>query len=149
MAVTALYRLSSGECLKVSVKGQSFEGRNTNYWGMATDPILPNGNDVRDPTGEFKILGYAKIFESPNTIRNATQAEIDTFANLEEADENKQDMEGAREFLQSHPRFRKLMVAFADVIIGEINILRAQHSLSDRTLLQFKNAIINRISEND
>jgi hypothetical protein len=169
---TALYRLSSNEVLKISVKNQSFADRDTTYWGMLTDPTLPDGSEVRDPNGDFRVLGYAKIVDG-TTIRNATQAEIDTFEGFEIDDENQQDADAAKEFLASHPRFRKILVAMADIIKNEINIVRGWTvdfkaevasannlgdlqdrvallpDLDDRTMAQFKNAMLNRVSKDD
>ena len=39
--------------------------------------------------------------------------------------------------------------AFAEILIDEINTLRALHSLGDRTLLQLKNAITNTVNSGD
>ena len=39
--------------------------------------------------------------------------------------------------------------AFADIVKDEINILRAQHGLADRTLAQLKSAIQSRIDSGD
>jgi hypothetical protein len=42
-----------------------------------------------------------------------------------------------------------LMRAFADVVKEEINILRALHSLPDRTLAQLRTAIANKVNSGD
>lgn len=39
----------------------------------------------------------------------------------------------------------EVLTAFAEIIIDEINVLRQQHSLADRTLAQLKTAIKNRV----
>ncbi len=151
MVTTVLYRIYGGEVIKISEKGQLFADRNVAYWGVLTDPPLPDGTDTRNPTDpnvELRVLGFAKIWDGSN-VRNATQAEIDTFPIAEDADGKLQDKDSAIDLFQNHPRFRKMMVAFADIIKDEINILRAEHGLSARTLTQLKNAIQNRISEND
>jgi hypothetical protein len=148
MSITVLYRKSSGEVVKISVKGQTFVDRNQTYWGVLTDPSLPDGNECRPEGGDLRVLGFAKINDS-GTVRNATQPEIDSFAAFEDDDENSQDADAAIDLFESHPRFRKMMIAFADVIKDEINILRQQHSLSDRTLEQLKTAIKNRINKDD
>lgn len=148
MATTVLYRINGGEVYKISTNGQTFADRNTAYWGMLTDPSLPDGTNVRDETGALRVLGFAKIWDGTD-VRNATQAEIDGFVTSEADDDKLQDRDAARDLFQTHPRFRKLLIAFADIIRDEINILRSQHGLPDRTLTQLKNAINNRMSEND
>ena len=42
-----------------------------------------------------------------------------------------------------------LLRAFAKVLLSEINTLRAQHSLADRTVAQMKNAITNEVNSGD
>jgi hypothetical protein len=134
MPTTVLYRISSNEVGKISLKGQPFSDRNQTYWGVLTDPPLPDGSAVREelPDGSYgplRQLGYAKINDS-GTVRNATQPEIDTFAGFETDDENKQDAEHADGFIDAsnptytHPILRKLLVAQSDIIKDEINIVR-------------------------
>ncbi len=150
MAYTVLYRKSSNEVVKISNKGQPFADRNKTYWGVLTDPIFVDGTDCRDENWKLRVLGYAKIAEPENNrVRNATQEEIDSFADYQTNDEKAQDRDAAKDFLSIHPRFRKLMIAFADVMRNEINALRSERGLAERTLSQVKNAILNRISEND
>ena len=145
---TALYRKNGGEVIKISTKDQSFADANSTYWGVLADPALPDGTEIRDPDEVGRVLGYAKIADG-TTIRNAIQAELDNFPIAETNDENSQDADAAIDIFQTHPRFRKMMVAFADIIKNEINILRAEHGLPDRTLGQLKTAIINRVSKDD
>ena len=178
MATTALYRKSSFEVVKISLKGQEFSGADPTYWGVLTDPSLPDGSDVRpivdDWLGPLRVLGYSKYaVVGTNTVRNATQEEIDTFEPAQLADEDLMDAEAAKQLFQTHPRFRKMMIAFSDIIKDEINILRewtrdlktatdnatslatfksnvaTLPDLSDRDLNQLKTAILNRISEDD
>jgi len=150
---TVLYRVNGGEVIKISPMNQTFDQRDTNYWSVATDPAFPDGTELRedlgnDQLGPLRTLGYAKIMDG-GSCRNATQGEIDGFAALETADENLMDREGARDLFQTHPRFRKLMIALSDIIKDEINILRAEHGLPARTLVQLKTAMLNRMSEDD
>lgn len=146
---TALYRINGGEVVKISPTDQTFDQRDATYWAVATDPNFPDGTELREGgDGPLRVLGYAKIIDGAD-CRNATQPEIDNFAAAETADENLMDRDGARDLFENHPRFRKMMIAFADIIKDEINILRAEHSLADRTLAQLKTAMLNRMSEND
>lgn len=143
---TVRYRKSSGEVLKISPKGQSFAFLDTTFWGIFLSANFPDGID----STPLRQLGIAKIAlpGTPNVVRNATQAEIDTFAVRKVNDKNIQDREVARDFLRLHPRFRKVLIALIDILIDEINLLRDEHALTNRTLQQAKNAILNRISEN-
>jgi len=146
---TVLYRENGGEVIKISPTDQQFDQRDPSFWSVATDPTFINGTELREGGGgPLRVLGFAKIMDG-GSCRNATQPEIDGFAALETADENLMDRDGARALFQTHPRFRKMMIAFADIIKDEINILRAQHALPDRTLAQLQTAMINRMSEDD
>jgi hypothetical protein len=170
--MTGLYRISSGEVVKFSVANQLFTDRDTSLWGVLNDPPTPDGTETRDPNGDLRVLGYAKILDS-GTVRNATQPEIDSFSTSEDADDSIQDRDAAIVLFQAHPAFRKLMTAYSDIVKDEINGLRqwiVQYKaavaaannlgtlktsvanlpdLPDRTLAQLKTAIQNRISEND
>jgi hypothetical protein len=159
MAITALYLLSSNEVYKISPQGQTFDDRDPTYWGVLTDPDFPDGSGpVREVLpdgswGDLRQLGFAKIAEpgtgANGTVRLATQPEIDAWTGTYQAYENKQDETRVKDWVENHPQFRKFFAAFADILIDEINILRAEHSLGDRTLAQLKTAMLNRISEND
>lgn len=172
MPTTVLYRKSSGEVRKISLKGQPFDDADPAFWGVLTDPNFPDGTEDRDPDGNFRVLGYAKIWDDPD-VRNATQDEINTFAAFQADDENQQAAGRAAEFLSLHPQWRKLLIAFADILVSEFNILRQWEmefknevaaatslanlqsrvatlpDLPDRTLAQLKTAILNRISKDD
>jgi hypothetical protein len=150
---TVLYRVNGGEVVKISPTNQTFDQRELAYWAVATDPNFLDGTDLREDLGggnlgPLRQLGYAKTIDGAD-CRNATQPEIDNFVVAEDSDEAIMDREGAKDLFDSHPRMRKLMIAFADIIKDEINILRDQHGLADRTLAQLKTAINNRISEQD
>jgi hypothetical protein len=152
MPTTALIRRSSGEVIKISLKGQSFADADPNYWEVQTDPPLPDGNKVRDDSGielgPLRELGFAKIWDGAD-VRNATQGEIDGFVGSQDNDEKNEDADRARELLNVHPQFRKVLIAFADIIRSEINVLRQQHGLPERTLSQLKTAMLNRIDRDD
>jgi hypothetical protein len=80
-----------------------------------------------------------------DTVVEYTQAEKDAQDAAEAAAEVAAVRAGAK---NQHVGFSGLPVylrAFADVVREEINILRALHSLQDRTLAQLKTAIENRI----
>jgi hypothetical protein len=52
---------------------------------------------------------------------------------------------GARDLFDGFDGLPLALRAFADIVKDEINILRSQHGLGDRTLAQLKTAIKNRI----
>lgn len=151
MATTALYRISSGEVIKISAAGQTFADRDATYWGVLTNPSLPDGSAVREALaggvfGPFRQLGFAKI-RVGTTVRNATQAEIDTFAAAETADDGAQDATEAASVINVHPRMRKVMKALVKRIIAENNQqsqmwndFRAQVALSS-SLADFKSRV--------
>lgn len=167
----ALYRKSGGEVVKISAT-QTWPDVNSTYWGVLVAPTFTDGTEYRDPNEDLRVLGYAKINDA-GTVRNATQPEIDNFITAETADDDLMDAQAAEDLFLTHPQFRKLMTAFADVIKDELNILRgwlvdykaevaaatslpdlqsrvaALPDLADRTLLQVKTQVQNRISEND
>jgi len=155
MPTTALYRISSGEVIKISLRGQSFDTRDPTIWGVLTDPTLPDGDSVRETRpdgtlGPLRQLGFAKLaITGSNTCRNATRPEIDAFEPSELDDENTQDAAQAIDLFQAHPKFRKILIALAEITRSEINILRAQHGLPPRSSTQLRNAIRSRVSKDD
>ena len=145
---TALYRKSSNECTQISLTNSLFNNYSSAYFGVLTDPPFPDGTDTQDSNGDYCVLGYSKINDN-GTVRNATQNEIDTFEGFEQDDNNQIEASKVVEYFQNDPRFRRIMIAFAAILVDEFNILRTEHGLADRTLLQLKTAIINRISKDD
>lgn len=128
---TALYRISSNEVLKISLKGQNFSDRDSAVWGVLTDPVLPDGSEVRDTSGPdpgpLRVLGFAKIaIVGSNTVQNATQPEIDTFALGEVDDDNQLDADQAAVLLDGHPQFRKILKAMIKGILQEDDRVRGQ-----------------------
>lgn len=121
---TARYRLSSFEVTKISIKDQSFSEDDKAIWGVLTDPTFPDGTDVRDTSGDIagplRVLGFAKHAEplvGPNgNVRNATQAEIDTYAAAELDDRNQQFVNRARDLLANDPTWRRLFTALLDEV---------------------------------
>ena len=171
---TALYRISSGEVVKISLANQTWPQVDSTFWAVLTDPALPDGTQVIDDNGDLRVLGFAKFADvGGDTVRNATQPEIDTFAPAQTEDENQQDADGADSLFIDHPRWRQLYTAYSDIIKDEMNILRgwitqfkadvaaannladlktsvaAQPDLPDRTLAQLKTAIRTRIDKDD
>ena len=123
MSTTVLYRKSSGEVLKISLRGQMFDHINTDYFGYLIDPDLPDGennrNKLPDGTlGPLRELGAQKIaIPSAALVRDAEQSEIDGFEAYKIEDENLQDATGAADFLQNHKRFRKIFKAILKLVV--------------------------------
>lgn len=124
--ITVLYRINSKEVVKISLKGQTFSNRDTRYWGVLSGSVFPDGIELREQIddntwGPLRQLGYSKYVEEfTNTVRNATQEEINNFSTIEESDNNQQDADEALKFFNSHPRFRKAFKAFLNLIINEV-----------------------------
>jgi len=167
---TVLYRLNAGEVIKISAANQTFADRDTDYWGVATDPAFPDGTEFKPP----RIEGSAKFMDvGGSSCRNATAGEINAFVAAETADDNLQDQAGARGLFAVHPRWRKLQIAIIDINILEFNLQRqwnmdlkagvaaatnlaefkaAVAALPDqapRTLAAFRTAVLARINEDD
>ena len=145
---TALYRISSNEVLKISEADDLFTEFKSSFKEVAENITCPDGTDVISPSGERRILGYVKILDG-TVVRNATQEEINTFAASETDDDNIRQASEATSYFQQDPKLRRILTAFADIIVSEINILRSEHGLANRTLSQLKTAIINRIDKDD
>ena len=171
---TALYRLSSNEIIKISLSDQMWPQVDPTFYGVLTGASYPDGTTIRDPAGDMRVLGYAKFADTgPNVVRNALQAEIDTFAAFQSDDESQQDALGAETIFLVNPRYRKLFTAYSDILKDELNILRdwivdfkaevalatsladfqtrvaGLPDLPDRTLAQLKTAITARINKDD
>lgn len=147
---TALYRISSNEVVKISRKNQTFADRDATYWGVLVDPSLPDGDTVRDQSGEhpgpLRELGFAKIaLPGSNLIRNATQPEIDTFPSLEGEDEKDEDAQEVKKWALENPRFRKLTA----LIFKAINQTREDAGLPRWTRAQIMTFIENQVSKDD
>jgi hypothetical protein len=149
-ATTVLYRISSNEVVDISVIHKTDFSVDLSYYGVLVDPPLTDGAQWLSPAPDYQngVLGYAKINDN-GVIRNATQAEIDTFQPAELDDRNQNEADQAIDYFQNHKQFRRIMTAFAAILVDEINILRSQHGLPVRTLQQLKTAIENRISKDD
>jgi hypothetical protein len=146
-ATTVLYRISSGEVIGISATDSQFEMYGIEF-GVLTNPTISDGTDFRDPNNDYRVLGYSKINDN-GTIRNASQQEIDTFRPSQINDNNIKEALMAVQQFNTDPNLRRILTAFAAILVEEINILRNQHGLSDRTLQQLKTAIENRIDKDD
>ena len=141
-ATTALYRVSSGEVTAISTEDNLYSG-SPDIFAVITNATYPDGT-----TFQKRVLGAAKILDG-TVVRNATQEEIDGFQAAAINDHNIKEAEKALVYLQNHPQFRRIMTAFSAILVSEINILRSEHGLSNRTLSQLKTAIENRIDKDD
>ena len=119
-ATTVLYRVSSGEVKEISFEDRVFTGFNAPYFGVLTDPPFTDGIDLQDPSGNMRVLGYAKINDN-GTVRNATQEEIDTFGPLQTDDRNEEKAQRALNQFLHDPNFRMIVAAIIKGIIKEDN----------------------------
>lgn len=125
MATTVRYRKSTSEVIKINPAGQVFDV--DEYWGMLTDPALPDGNQCIDENGDLRVLGVAKFaVVGTNTVRNATAGEITTFIDGEEDDLAAQAATEALRLCETDARFRKVVKAIIKRVIAENNLQAAQ-----------------------
>lgn len=152
---TVLYRKNGGEVLKISLRNQGFSDANTTYFGVLTSPGFPDGMDIQENLGDGSLglrrqLGFAKFADvGGDSVRNATQPEIDAWAGNETTDRNLLDKERARVQIEDSPIDRKVFRALGKLLVQEFNILRSLHGLPDRTIIQLSNALSNALSEDD
>jgi len=132
-----LFRVNGGEVSGTSVDLNAYVGVPV-LFSTITNPTLPDGADISVP----KIL-------DGTTVRNATAPEIANFAVALAADQNTIDKQIAQDFIDVDPTRRKAFKAVALTLIDEINILRALHSLPDRTLAQAVTTIKAKIANED
>lgn len=128
---TALCRINGGEVLKYSEINQSFAEADPVFFVVMADPLTPNGTLLREPLpvipgapryGPRRQLGFAKIgILGTNTIRNATQAEIDFFDDAEGQDEQALDAIQAREQVVKHPFIARVLLALIRRLVATIN----------------------------
>jgi len=167
-AEDALYRVSSGEITEI---GASVRNDNPDYFSILNSPTFTDGTSFAR-----RVLGESKINDN-GTVRNATQEEINGFSAAEHDDDNQTEANKAIAYFQNHPQFRRIMVAYTDILIEyEINKYRklfqdletqlalatslanlqtrwvavfAANPMPDRDLSQMRTQIINRISKDD
>lgn len=135
MAHTALYRIVSGEVVKISHETatktpQQFAERNTAYWGVLQSPTLPDGvtQVTRNPDGTIsRTLGEALWADvSGNAVLVATQPQIDAYAAGETADEHAQEADRAKIMINVSPRYRKVFKALLKRMLQVTNSNAAQ-----------------------
>jgi hypothetical protein len=145
---TALYRISSNEVMKISITDHDFAGSLDAYRGVVSNATYPDGTETRDPSGNKRVLGYAKILNG-TVVQNATQNEIDTFA-VAEIDDYKQGQTAkSKAAFDSDPMLRRQLMALVRMIVSELNILRDLHSLPDRTAAQAKTKFKSMFNKDD
>jgi len=135
--VTALYRISSGEVIKISKKGQTFSKANSLFYGVLINPELPDGIE----------LPKIAIPES-NIIRNGTQTEIDNCYVLKEQDTNKEHCNDSIRRLNNDPQFRMFAKAMTSLMTKEFNQTRGEDGRDLLTEEQVWNALQNEYSHN-
>jgi hypothetical protein len=124
------YRKNGGEVDGMADASGYWDGDDPDFFGVLADPSTPDGAS----------LVPQKIWTG-SVVRNATAPEIANFATAEATDDNLIHRKKANDYISVHPTTRKALKSLVKVIIAEINVLRAQHSLADRTLAQALTAI--------
>jgi len=128
-----IYRKNRGEVLGASSNDAVFESNR--FFGVSVNPSTPDGGD----------LAITKIHVS-GVVRNADAGEISNFSSAITEDDALQIRVDSSGSLDKNNNFGLHARAILEVIRSEINILRAEHGLSDRTRRQIKNRYQNMIS---
>lgn len=150
-----LYRISSGEVLGYSVGHDFSPVLIDSSFAVDDNATYSDGTEIQDPNGLFRVLGYSKIYDN-GVVRNATQNEIDGFNQSEINDNESIDAQKAIQYLNNHPKMKKILVALLTVLIDEqfnptrawLNDLREQVAAST-SLADFQNRIANLPSWNE
>ncbi len=138
MSLTFLYKKTSNQAVKLSSDPNAFDNFDPVFFDTITDPTLPNGADLAIP----------KIKQG-TTIQNATGTEILGFPVHDAADQVLMDRTSAINSYDLDPITKKVLKAIVQLMLDEINTLRAQHSLGERTPAQAKAAIEGMINAGD
>lgn len=134
-----IYRTNGGEVESITASENAYLDIKNPFLSGVVDPVLPDGPRPHPP----------KIFVSPNIVRNATSQEIEGFAVARSQDSNLKARIDAKNLLEQDLKFRKILKSLLSVFLDEINILRQQHTLTERTMAQLRNAMTSRIDSGD
>lgn len=151
--VTALYRINGGEVIKISEIDRSWPDADANFYAVMVDPALPDGSLLREVLpispgsaryGPRRQLGFAKIaISATNTIRNATQEEIDFFDDAEGQDGQAEDAIQAREQVVKHPFIARVLMALIRRLVDNVNQQNAKANAVITQWESFKDAMAN------
>ena len=119
------------------------------YEGRTDVVINPDLSALVTLDGNFEITAYLvprnDWKHDTGSIVTMTAGEISARDAAQAAAHDLSTREGAKNGLLGFQSQSLLMRAFADIIKDEINILRALHSLPDRTLTQLRSAMDSRV----
>lgn len=103
------------------------------------NPPFPGGPsfDSKADEARYWLARIKYLKRIANAVVEMVQAEKDVIDQWE-ADQQAQREEEAKDFTIS---FDKLLKAFALVVLNEVNVLRVEAGLSERTIEQLKNAV--------
>lgn len=130
-----IFRKNGGQVLLITTDlsvAQSWQGSFTDF---VQDPSTPDGADLSIP----------KIWDGVH-VRNAVALEIANFTVAQSTDDNLQQRTNALNIYLSDPNFRKLMRAFAFVLLGQINTLRTKAALPTLQMSDVQTALQNAIN---
>ena len=134
-----IYRINGGEVMSIASSAGSYLDVSDPFLSGIANPTLPDGPRLHPP----------KIFIAPNTVRNATQQEIDGFIVAHGQDDNLRARVDAKDLLDQDLKFRKILKSLLSVVLDEVNILRQELNLTERTMTQLRNKIASRIDSGD
>ena len=118
-ATTVLYRTSSNEVTGIDINDGMFTDHHE-HLSVATEVSIPDGAICRDAEGDLRVIGYSKILDG-NVVRNATQAEIDTFYPAFVNDYAIDEAQAIVNYINKDEKFRRIIIALIKGIIREDN----------------------------
>lgn len=125
------YRTLGGQLARISVN--SITPRDS-FHSVVEAPTVEIAEGDTDVNADSYLWDGTKF-------RKGTAGEIAAFATSATADKSTADKAAAKVAFVS----RRELVAFVELLIDEINILRGQHSLANRTKNQFVTAFNNKV----
>jgi len=119
--------------------------------GISLDDIWSDSTYIGVYSSETEYSLDSPLWCDGVSIREATQPEIDNFPIAREENDLSQKRQEAKAVLDGTDAYKTAMPrairAFVLLVLQEINTLRALHSLPEYSVEQMKNAIKNKVDE--
>lgn len=139
----------AGEYICYEEDGGSYQVITEKHYSVnGNHPAASSGNCMKIDRPTFNALTKYHVVDE-GAVREMTQPEKDAFDAVEAEAQDTAMRNDAKAPMDDLNSMALIIRALADIIREEINILRAEHSLSPRTLQQLKTAIKNKIDSGE